>query len=876
MQPGTRLGAYEIAAQIGSGGMGEVYRATDTNLKRGVAIKVLPESVAADRERLARFQREAEVLASLNHPNIAAIYGLERSDGITALVMELVEGPTLADRIAQGPIPVDEALPIAKQIAEALDAAHEQGIIHRDLKPANIKLRPDGVVKVLDFGLAKALEPASLIGVDATASPTITSPAMMTGVGMLLGTAAYMSPEQARGKAVDKRSDIWAFGCVLYEMLTGKSAFGAEELTDTLALVLTRDPDWAALPSSTPPAVRRLLQRCLQRDRKYRLADIADATLEIDDALGSTRETSGPQALVARRAIRLVAWMTAATIAAIATFVAGSWWNAGGNASAMQWHGERLGGSAVAMGPRISPDGQTLAFQAMVDGLTQVAVMKPQSGNWTTLTRDRTRGQVTTIGWSNDGTTLFFDRVLDVPRGVFSVPVLGGDERLVLEDAMGPEVLPDGSLLVTRINDQRVLQLYRFWPGTGRLESLPASVAPILSSAVRVFPDGREAVFIGRPLAAEQAPNNLYVVDLISHTVRRVGEAVTIPFGYYLPLAVSPDGQSILVDFPAGNLHRIVAIPRDGSEQVLPLVTLTELPLWLDVGRDGSLYVDQAERPAEILRVSPGSRVMERMPAPARTDVGGAQASLPLPDGRVLVTKRILGREQLMVVAPGKDALPFLATEEDNTGPLAMIGATGVGFIVGTGSARRIAIASVTDGRIVRRLTRVDGGAVQGLAGSADGQTIFYAASGAVWSVAVDDGTPHRIRAGDAVAIDATRNELVVQLNETNGVRLVRVSTSGNEERSVPLPKNVRLPVTPLSGNAVRPDGLLAIRLVPNDSWFWPAAILDLATGHLEEIRGPEPADMLSPGWDNNGRLVTLAMVMRAGLWRFSPQNDRP
>ena len=225
LHAGTRIGAYEVGALIGAGGMGEVYRATDINLTRQVAIKVLPDTFANDPERLARFEREAKTLASLNHPNIAQIYGLEKSDGIRALVMELVEGPTLADRIAQGPIPVDEALPVAKQIAEALEAAHEQGIIHRDLKPANIKVRPDGIVKVLDFGLAKALEPISAAGVDATASPTITSPAMMTGVGVLLGTAAYMSPEQARGKAVDKRTDIWAFGCVLYEMLTGQRAF---------------------------------------------------------------------------------------------------------------------------------------------------------------------------------------------------------------------------------------------------------------------------------------------------------------------------------------------------------------------------------------------------------------------------------------------------------------------------------------------------------------------------------------------------------------------------------------------------------------------------------------------------------------------------
>src|SRR5262245_14409598 len=220
MTPGTRLGPYEISAPIGVGGMGEVYRASDTNLARQVAIKVLPESMAADAERLARFDREAKTLAALNHPNIAAIYGLERSHGQTALVMEFVEGPTLADRIAQGPMPVDEALAIARQIAEALEAAHEQGIIHRDLKPANINVRDDGTVKVLDFGLAKLNTPNVPNDPNALSmSPTITSPAMMTGVGVLLGTAAYMSPEQAKGKPADKRSDIWAFGCVLYEML---------------------------------------------------------------------------------------------------------------------------------------------------------------------------------------------------------------------------------------------------------------------------------------------------------------------------------------------------------------------------------------------------------------------------------------------------------------------------------------------------------------------------------------------------------------------------------------------------------------------------------------------------------------------------------
>ena len=242
LRPGTRLGPYEIAAQIGVGGMGEVYRARDTKLDRDVAIKVLPESLAGDPDRIARFQREAKTLAALNHPNVAAIYGLEEADSTKALVMELVEGPTLADRIAQGAIPVDEALPIAKQIAEALEAAHEQGIVHRDLKPANIKLRPDGVVKVLDFGLAKALEPTGAMSPGMSQAPTITTPAM-TQAGMILGTAAYMSPEQAKGKTVDKRSDVWAFGAVLYEMLSGKRVFAGSDTTEVLAGVIKSEPD---------------------------------------------------------------------------------------------------------------------------------------------------------------------------------------------------------------------------------------------------------------------------------------------------------------------------------------------------------------------------------------------------------------------------------------------------------------------------------------------------------------------------------------------------------------------------------------------------------------------------------------------------------
>ena len=298
--PGTRFGSYEVAALIGVGGMGEVYRAHDPSLKRDVALKVLPEELLTDANRLARLQREAEVLASLSHGNVAHIYGLERSDGRTALVMELVDGVTLAERIGQGRLPPSEALAVATQIAAALEAAHEQGIVHRDLKPANIKLKPDGTVKVLDFGIAKVLDLRAASGPRRQA---LTAPAM-TEVGLVLGTAAYMSPEQARGNPVDKRADIWAFGCVLYEMLTGKPAFLGEDVTTTLARVLERDPDLKLLPAGLAPAVRRTLELCLQKDVKKRLSDIRDVRLALD---GELAEPAAPARPLWRRALPVAA-----------------------------------------------------------------------------------------------------------------------------------------------------------------------------------------------------------------------------------------------------------------------------------------------------------------------------------------------------------------------------------------------------------------------------------------------------------------------------------------------------------------------------------------------------------------------------------------
>ncbi|MGA9885001.1 MAG: protein kinase [Candidatus Acidiferrales bacterium] len=313
---GTKLGSYEILSAIGAGGMGEVYRARDAKLGRDVAIKVLPEAFARDAERMVRFEREAKVLASLNHPNIATIHGLEDSSNVHALVMELVEGLTLADRIKSGPIPIDESLRIAKQICEALEYAHERGIVHRDLKPANVKVTPDDAVKILDFGLAKAIE-GDASSMDMSNSPTLTH--MATQAGILLGTAAYMSPEQAKAKPVDRRADIWSFGCVLYEMLTGKKAFDGETITDTLAAVVRAEPDLTPLPANTPARVRVLLQRCLQKDAKQRLRDIGDARISLDEVISGAAEPSGAAAAAtmtfAPRWPRALPWAVAALLA---------------------------------------------------------------------------------------------------------------------------------------------------------------------------------------------------------------------------------------------------------------------------------------------------------------------------------------------------------------------------------------------------------------------------------------------------------------------------------------------------------------------------------------------------------------------------------
>jgi Tol biopolymer transport system component len=505
---GTMIGPYRVADLIGSGGMGEVYKAIDTNLKRAVAIKVLPASVLADAERLARFQREAEVLGSLNHPNIAVIHGLERSGVTTALVMELVEGPTLADRLARGALVLEEALPIAKQIAEALEAAHERQIVHRDLKPANIKLPPDGLVKVLDFGLAKAME-SPVPSPDVSQSPTITTP-VMTQAGMLLGTAAYMSPEQARGMGADKRSDVWGFGCVLYEMLTGRQAFHGEGVADTVGAVIHKSPDWTALPSTTPPAIRTLLRRCLEKDRRDRIPDIGMVRIELQDVLaGSSSAPALPVAGTHPPRVRL-AWAVAGIASVLAAAGVGLVWFRPVPTDARVYRSSILPVDDVPMAGALpgrfalSPDGRQLAFTARrPDESVMLWVRSLEDG---TVRRLGGTEGATGHFWSPDSRFLAFNAQGQLKK----VAVAGGPPIVIATAAAAAVGAARGAWSkddVILFSPQPVGALYRV-PATGG-EPVSVTVLDRTAGDTRhwwpsFLPDGRRFLYLaigspGRP-----------------------------------------------------------------------------------------------------------------------------------------------------------------------------------------------------------------------------------------------------------------------------------------------------------------------------------------------------------------------------------------
>jgi eukaryotic-like serine/threonine-protein kinase len=610
---GTRLGPYEIIAPLGAGGMGEVFRARDMTLNRDVAIKVLPDSFATDAERLARFTREAQTLASLNHPNIAHIHGLEESGGVRALVMELVEGEDLSERIARGAIPLDEALPIARQIAEALEAAHEQGIIHRDLKPANIKVRSDGTVKVLDFGLAKAMEPGS----GASGATVTMSPFSIHGTqaGMILGTAAYMAPEQAAGKAVDKRSDLWSFGVVLLEMLTGQQVFHGETVSHVLAAVLKDEPDWSALPAQTPASIRTLLRRCLEKDRKRRLPDAASARLEIDDAplvaRGNGNGVSVPLADAGWR--RVLPWVVAGAFALVA-LVAWVPWRSTVPAHVVRTTITTSGATAVTIRGTdrdlaLSPDGTHVAYignngtQLLVralDTLEPVVVASSSllggpffssDSEWVgffdntqlqkvaitggpAITLARVDGIPRGATWAHDNTIIF--AINNRATGLQRISAAGGTPEVLTRlepdqgegDHVWPELLPDERGVLFTITAR-----------TGRLDAAQVVVRDFSTGMQTVLlRGGSHAQYVSSGHLVYVAAGGLRAIAF--DLDRRATGGTTMPVLPRLAttafgagdFSVATNGTLVYVDAPGSlgaNLRTLVWVDRAGKEEPL-------------------------------------------------------------------------------------------------------------------------------------------------------------------------------------------------------------------------------------------------------------------------------------------------------------------
>jgi len=551
LSAGTRLGSYEVTAQIGAGGMGEVYQAHDSKLGRDVAIKVLPEAFAHDPERLSRFQREAKMLAALNHPNIATIYGLEQSGDISYLVMELVPGETLAERVKrEGAVPIEEALAIAKQMAEALEAAHEKSIIHRDLKPANVKVTPEGKVKVLDFGLAKAFA-GDGASEDPGNSPTLSMAATMQGV--ILGTAAYMSPEQAKGKAVDKRTDIWAFGAVLYELLTGKAAFHGEDVGDILASVVKTEPDWSRLPEATPPTIRILLRRCLRKDKRERLADAGGLRIEIADALlGEAATAPPPTPRKGPLSNTRMAWSVAAALLVASLALAFLYFRGVTDETRVLKLSvlppEKATFNPASL-PAVSPDGRRLAFAVTVNGQSELWVRDLDS--LTARPLPGTDGAYDPF-WSPDSRFIAFFadgklKKVDVTGG----PALSLCNTSSAGTARGGSWSKNDVIVFANANATGLFRVQASGGSATVVTTLDQASGEISHRFPWFLPDGHHLLYTA--LKGGAANTAVYVGDVDSKTRRQVvagsSNAVYAPPGYLLFLR---EGTLMAQPFDAG------------------------------------------------------------------------------------------------------------------------------------------------------------------------------------------------------------------------------------------------------------------------------------------------------------------------------------
>ena len=531
------------------------------------------------------------------------------------------------------------------------------------------------------------------------------------------------------------------------------------------------------------------------------------------------------------------------------------------------WTGQSLGGAPLAMGPRISPDGHTIAFQAMVDGQNQVAIMKPESGNWMVLTHQRDLGELDSIEWSRDGSKLYFDRFSDSPRGVFSVPLLGGEPRLVLEGAMFPTVMADGSLVVGRINAQRNLQLFHYWPASGKIEPLPAS--PIGNGGVvRAAPDGKAIVFYGNPLDAGERKGNagIYRLDVASRKL--VNVAPGEEFKSFVAVAPAPDGLSILYTKVDNGLTSVISAPSSGSGKRRLLFTLTSTAWYLDVTPDGSIYVDQLATHNMLLRFSAAGGSVERLTQP-QSQLPGNNGGLVLvlPDGRPL-TYSVAGFKQRLEIVQADGSLSPLIEGDEDCGPPAAMAGEGQVAVLTRRAPLEIVIVSIADGRIAGRLP-VKAESISSLAASPGGKTFYYNSGGSVWSMPASGGAAQKLAAGDGVSADPNGRDLLIVRQERDSIRLVRLAASGGAEQPIVFHGDMRLSSAHLGVASVGPGGQLVVQASATNKWMYQLGLIDPRAGTIKPIPVGPDVEAGLPEWTRDGKIVAGGTTYGMSIWRF-------
>jgi Tol biopolymer transport system component len=775
--------------------------------------------------------------------------------------MEYIDGTPL-----KAPIPVEQALQYAVQICDALDAAHRKGITHRDLKPGNILVTKSGV-KLLDFGLAKMGAQAAAAG-DNTA--TISEP--VTKENAIIGTLQYMSPEQLEGKPADARSDIFAFGLVFFEVLAGKPAFAASSQASLVAALLKDDPP--ALSGRQPavsPALERVVRKCLRKDPDARwqsAADLRDEFQWIAQSSGVSQPVTAAPRAAGRSRI-----LVPAAIALAAGLAIGAFWQSARTPKPVPWIATRLAGPLTAQCPAISPDGQLVAFLSSVDSLTQVAVMKSDGSSWTQLTNQKGLGYAEFVTWSPDGAKIYFSRYFDRPRGVYSIPALGGEPTTLLDDAIGGLPLPDGSLLVAKVVSSGSLQIHRFYPESGRSEALPAFMKNFDQPSMAVLPGGKELVFFGfvgpvdRPGAA-----GIWVLNLETKKARVVGSSLPPEPGIAKPLAVMPDGKSIITVIAAEDLKQIVKIPADGSAGSEALFSLpgNEQITTLAAAPDGAVYLDAWDRPGMILRFKESGGEVQQTLVPFSTsqdfaEIWGAKPVFPL---------TVAGKHRLVAPTSAGDWRPFLQTAEESSAPFTVSAEGNMAFLIGKPPTHEIAIASARDGRILQRVS-LDATNIEGIALSPDSRTLFYSNGGVVWSLGLAAGAkPKRVIEGNQLCIDPSGRFLYVVQAAQNPAALLRVSLADGATAAIPLPADVRMTTDQFSANAVDARGRLLMEVSSADSFFFSAAIYDPESKILTRIPVKFSGDIWTPSWGSDGAIAALGASFSSSIWRFHPGKE--